>query len=77
MTTRKNVRVIAGTGTAGIEQVRIYASPTGPTGTIPQWVQQAGFTGPTGTFKVVQQANTDGPTGVLKRVIIDGFTATS
>ncbi len=75
MTTRKNVRVISGTGTSGIEQVVILASPTGPTGTIPQWVQLSGFTGPTGTFKNVQAANADGATGVFKKVIIDGYTA--
>ena len=75
MTTLKNVRVLSGTGTAGIEQVIIYASGTGPTGTIEQCTQLGGFTGPTGTFKNVQNANVDGPTGTLKKIIISGYSA--
>jgi hypothetical protein len=71
----KNVRVLSGTGTSGIEQVIIYANVTGPTGTIEQCTQLSGFTGPTGTFKNVQNANADGPTGTLKKICISGYTS--
>ena len=75
MTTLKNVRVLTGTGTAGVEQVVIYAAFTGPTGTIEQCTQLGGFTGPTGTFKNVQNANADGDPGTLKKIIIAGYSA--
>jgi hypothetical protein len=67
--------VLTGTGTAGIEQVVIYANVTGPTGTIERCTQLGGFTGPTGTFKNVQNANVDGATGTLKKIIIVGYSA--
>ncbi len=75
MSTLKNVRVLAGTGATGIQQVVIYANATGPTGTIEQCTQLSGFTGPTGTFKNVQKSNVDGPTGALKKIVIAGYSA--
>ncbi len=77
MTTLKNIRVLAGTGATGVQQVVIYANATGPTGTIEQCTQMSGFTGPTGTFKNVQKSNADGATGTLKKIIIAGYSAPS
>lgn len=58
---QKQVRVVSGTGSPGIQQVNI----TGASGPWPQWQQltAASFAlGPTGSFQTVQAMNT-GPSG--------------
>ena len=71
---QRSVRVLTGTGGAGIKQVNV----TGASGAWPQWVQltaaQFSTTGPTGQFLTVQAMNT-GPSGgqSIKTVQIVGY----
>ncbi len=71
---QRSVRVIQGTGTAGLQQVNV----TGASGAWPQLAQltaaQANTFGPTGGFKTVQAINT-GPSGgqSIKTVQIVGY----
>ncbi len=73
MATRKSIRVLSGTGSAGVQQVKILPNVTGPTGLFQQAVQLNGFTGPTGTFKNVQNANT--LVAGMRQIIISGYVS--
>lgn len=69
----KTVRVLGPTGATGLLQpVHILSDFTGPTGTLPIWLQAA--TGATGFKNVVDATGMTGPNGEIKTVIISGYT---